>query len=53
MKKDDQCCIDDFLKDNPCELLQIENRGELSIPPEYSFAVSCIAPQLYTNISAE
>ena len=35
------------------ELLQIANRGGLSVPSEYSFAVCSLAVQMYTMISSD
>jgi len=42
-----------LLKENPSELLLMANRGELSIPTEYCFAVCTYAMQMYTEISEE
>ena len=52
VKSDEDLAINDVSNESPNELIDMANRGGLSTPTEYCFAVCSFAMKLYSDISA-
>ena len=52
VKSDEDLAINDVSNESPNELIDMANRGGLSTPTEYCFAVCTFAMKLYSHISA-